>query len=251
MMTLAHPSIRLDGLTKRFGEKPALREIDLSLHGGSVVCLLGRNGAGKTTTLRTIMGLTTPTDGEVWINGVPVGSEAIHRARRSIGYLAEEPILYDALTGREFLQFIGELYGVSSRVLASLGPAFAGMEMTEVSDDPVRSYSMGMRKKLAFLAATLHDPGILVLDEPTGGLDASSARVVKDTMIDYRDRGRLVLFSTHVLEIAERWADRIAILSQGRLVFDGPLSELRRRHGSGGNAPESLESVFLRITARA
>jgi ABC-2 type transport system ATP-binding protein len=241
------PHIRLDRLIKRFGSITAVSDLSLSLEGGQIVGLLGPNGAGKTTTLHTIMGLKTPTSGDVHINRVSVQAPEIQSARRRIGYLPELPVLYDFLTGREFVQFIGQLYDPDLDFDDWLTDNLDALEMGPDADRLIHTYSMGMRKKIAYLAAMVHRPNILIFDEPTGTLDAASARVVKDQMKIARDQGALVLFTTHVMEIAERLADRIAILDHGSLVADGTLGEIKEAHARSGR--DTLEEIFLRLTA--
>ena len=241
------PHISLDTLTKRFGAITAVSDLCLSLEAGQIVGLLGPNGAGKTTTLHTLMGLKTPTTGDVRINRVSVRSPEIASVRRCIGYLPEQPVLYDYLTGREFVQFLGQLYDIALDLDDWLTDNLDALEMSQDADRLIRTYSMGMRKKIAFLAAMVHRPNILIFDEPTGALDAASARVVKDQMQIARDRGALVLFTTHVMEIAERLADRIAILNRGSLVADGTLGEVKEAHARSG--AETLEEIFLGLTA--
>ena len=241
------PHISIDALTKRFGRITAVADLNLSLEGGQIVGLLGPNGAGKTTTLHTIMGLKTPTSGDVRINRVSVRSPEIQSVRRRIGYLPEQPVLYEFLTGREFVQFIGQLCDPSLDLESWLTDHLDALDMGSEADRMIRTYSMGMRKKVAFLAAMVHRPNILIFDEPTGALDAASARVVKDAMERARDQGDLVLFTTHVMEIAERLADRIAILNRGSLVADGSLQEIRKAHARPGR--RTLEEIFLGLTA--
>ncbi len=241
------PQISVDALTKRFGSITAVSELSLTLEAGQIVGLLGPNGAGKTTTLHTIMGLKAPTSGDVRINRVSVRSPEIAHVRRSIGYLPEQPVLYDYLTGREFIQFLGQLYDAALDLDGRLTDDLDAVQMGQDADRLIRTYSMGMRKKIAFLAAMVHRPNILIFDEPTGALDAASARAVKDQMQMAREQGALVLFTTHVMEIAERLADRIAILNHGSLVADGTLQELKEAHARHGR--ETLEEIFLRLTA--
>ena len=241
------PHISIDGLTKRFGSITAVSDLNLAVGAGQIVGFLGPNGAGKTTTIHTIMGLKTPTAGDVRINGVSVHSPEIESVRRGIGYLPEQPVLYDYLTGREFIQFIGHLYDSREDLEDWLNQNLDAVGMVPHADRLIRTYSMGMRKKTAFLAAMVHRPNILIFDEPTGTLDPATARIVKDHMRIARDRGALVLFTTHVMEVAERLADRIAILHRGRLVADGTLGDLQEAYARSGR--ETLEEIFLRLTS--
>jgi ABC-2 type transport system ATP-binding protein len=245
-MSRSTPAIELDALTKVYGSKVAVDRLSLSIEAGTLICLLGPNGAGKTTTIHTIMGLKNPTSGDVRIRGTSVRSPEIHRIRRVIGYVPEQPVLYEHLTGREFLQFIAELYQVDAPGLARIDAHLEQLGLAGEADDLIRTYSLGMRKKLACLAALVHDPEILVLDEPTGALDAVSARIVKELMLEARDAGRAVLFTTHILEIAERLADRVAIIDAGTLRFEGSLEELREQ--VHGRPDETLEDLFIRVT---
>lgn len=239
------PRIEFDGLVKSYGDREVVRGLTLTVEGGSLFCFLGANGAGKTTTIHVLMGLKNPSGGDVRINGTSVRSPSIHGVRRRVGYVPEQPILYEHLTGREMLQFTAELYGV--RTDARLEQALERFGLAADADAPIRTYSMGMRKKVAILAALVHDPEILVLDEPTGALDAAGARAVKDIMEEARRAGKLVFFTTHVLEIAEAMADRIAVIHGGTLVADGSLDQLRDRHAA--RPGETLEALFLRLTA--
>ncbi len=238
--------IEIDRLSKSYGDIIAVQNLTLTIDPGAIFCFLGRNGAGKTTTIHTIVGQKNPTAGDVRINGVSVASPNIHTEQSRLGYLAEQPTLHDFLTGREFLLFIAELYGVEESRLQWIDESLYRFELSAVADALIRTYSLGMKKKIALLASLVHDPDILVLDEPTGALDAAGARTVKDLMGDARDNGKLVFFTTHIMEIAEKLADRIAILHNGRLTADGTLDELRNRFGQKWN--ESLEDLFLRIT---
>lgn len=241
--------IEFDHLHKRYGQAVAVRDLVLRIGAGEVVCLLGPNGAGKTTSVHTLMGLRNPTGGDVRIFGVSVLSNAIHAARRRVGFLSDQPALYEYLTGREYIEFVAELYGVDATQRCSIDAWLGRLELTSAADSLIKTYSLGMRKKVAFIAALVHDPDVLVLDEPTGGLDAANARVVKDVMAEWRAAGKSVLMTTHVMEIAERVADRIAIIVHGELIADTTLAELRTRHGRGG--AESLEDIFLRLTQSA
>lgn len=241
-------SIEIVSLSKNYGAKSAVRDLSLEITPGLIHCFLGPNGAGKTTTIKTIMGLRLPTRGDIRVNGVSIHSDDIHDVRRSIGYLADEPMLYEYLTGREYLHFIGELYGVGDDLEATIAEGLERFGMTAEADILIQKYSLGMKKKIAVLATLIHDPDMLIYDEPTGNLDALAARQVKEIMLEYRDRGRLVFFTTHIMEIAERFADRFAIIREGSLVFDGTLEELRNDHGK--KRDDTLEDIFIRMVQR-
>ena len=241
--------IEIENMSKVYGDKPAVQNLTLTVDPGQVFCFLGRNGAGKTTTIHTIVGQKNPTDGDVRIGGVSVASSDIHGVWKRLGYLAEQPALHDHLTGREFLLFLAELYGIDESRLEWIEESLRLFELGADADAMIRTYSLGMKKKIALLAALVHDPDIIVFDEPTGALDAAGARLAKDLLIRARDDGKLVFFTTHIMEIAEKLADRIAIIHKGRLIADGTLEELRDRFGKKWN--ESLEDLFLRITGEA
>lgn len=241
------PRIEFERVTKRYDDRAVVDELTLSVHGGCIHCLLGPNGAGKTTTMHMLMGLRHPTSGDVRIDGVSTASPRVQEVRRRMGFLADQPDLYDDLTGREFLQFLAELYAMPERVDA-LADTIENLELGDELDRPLSACSLGVRKKTALVGALIPAPVMLVLDEPTGALDAHAARAVKDYMRLLRDEGKLVLFSTHIMEMAQQMADTISIIDSGRLLFSGTLGDLRDRHGKAQN--ESLEDIFLRLTAR-
>jgi ABC-2 type transport system ATP-binding protein len=248
-MSDTHSRIEIDNMSKVYGDKLAVQDLSLTIDPGRVFCFLGRNGAGKTTTIQTIVGQKNPTGGDVRIGGVSVASPGIHREWKRLGYLAEQPTLHGHLTGREFLLFLAELYGVDASRLEWIEQSLTLFELGADADAMIRTYSLGMKKKIALLATLVHDPDIIVFDEPTGALDAAGARIVKDLMVYAGDEGKLVFFTTHIMEIAEKLADRIAIIHEGRLIADGTLQELRDQFGNRWN--ESLEDMFLRITVEA
>lgn len=238
--------IRIDGLTKRYGQKTAVCNLSLEVPAGTLLCLLGRNGAGKTTLIHALMGLVHATSGDAWIGGVSIGSPHIRAVRRRIGFLPEESALYEHLTGREFLQFIDALYDPQPAVQDRVSQVLDEIGMAGEADRLVRTYSKGMKRRIAIAAALLPDPDLLLFDEPTGSLDAVSSRTVKIILERFRDRGRTVVFTTHILEMAERLADRFAVLDEGALRFTGTLAEMRERFAGGANAP--LEELFLQAT---
>ncbi|RMG44072.1 MAG: ATP-binding cassette domain-containing protein [Acidobacteria bacterium] len=228
----------------------AVRQVSLQLHAGEVFCLLGPNGAGKTTLVKMMTGILPPSSGQIILHGIDLwaASEAERLlSRRSIGYMPERLFLYERLTPREYLLFVGQLYGLDDQkqLEERIIDALQTMALGDKMDTRIGALSHGMRRKIAFIAAQLHEPSLLLLDEPTQGLDPRSARLVKDQLRVLRDRGHTVLMTTHVLEIAERIADRVGILDQGTLLFVGTLAELRELVG---HPQASLEDLFLKLT---
>ena len=238
--------IQTENLTRFYGSTAAVQDLSLTVEPGELFGLLGPNGAGKTTTIRMIVGLLRPTAGTVRVAGHDVEQEALS-AKRLIGYLAQTPLLYERLTGREFLRFLGGLYGLGDDEIDDRADhLLALMELSEKGDDLIESYSGGMRRKIGLCGALLHEPPVLLLDEPLAGLDPPSARRIKDLLRDLCRRGSTVLLSTHVLEVAERVCDRVAILDHGRLIAVGTLDTLRAQAQS--TAETTLEDLFLELT---
>ncbi len=234
--------IELRGVTKAFGAKRAVDHLDLDVRAGELFAFLGPNGAGKTTTIKMVCGLLTPSSGSVRVGGFPASSQ---EARRVIAYVPDQPFLYDKLTGREFLKFVVEMYGMepsyASRRIAELIETF---EMDEFIDELCENYSHGMKQRVVFVSALVHDPKVLIVDEPLVGLDPRSGRIVKDMFLAQTRAGVAVLMSTHLLSIAEELADTIGIIDHGRMLARGTLPELRREFRAEG----SLEQMFLRLT---
>jgi ABC-2 type transport system ATP-binding protein len=238
-----------EGLTRYYGTLAAVQDLDLSIRAGELFGFLGPNGAGKSTTLRMLAGILRPTAGRAYIAGHDVQAEPLV-AKRAVGYMPDEPALYEQLTGREFLRFIGGLYGLSdAHVDARAADLLALLGLAEKADDVLQGYSHGMRQKVVLCTALLHAPRVLLLDEPLAGLDPHSARRVKDVLREFCQRGGAVLLSTHTLEIAERLCDRIGILHHGRLIAAGTMNELRLRAHSADGA--TLEDLFLQLTGGA
>jgi ABC-2 type transport system ATP-binding protein len=234
-------------LTRYYGSLAAVQDLNLTLAPGELFGFLGPNGAGKTTTIRMIIGLLRPTSGTVTVAGHDVQAEAL-AVKRAVGYLAQTPLLYERLTGREFLRFMGGLYGLSdARIAARTEQLLALVDLADKADQLIESYSGGMRHKIGLCSALLHQPPVLVLDEPLAGLDPHSARRVKDLLQELCRQGRTVFLSTHVLEVAERVCDRVGILDQGRLIAVGTMEALRAQSQSG--AETTLEDLFLQLTA--
>ncbi|MBI4061132.1 MAG: ABC transporter ATP-binding protein [Elusimicrobia bacterium] len=240
--------IRLEGLGKDFGAHPAVSGLDLEVRPGEIFGFLGPNGAGKTTTVKMMTGLLKPTAGRVLIDGLDLAADPI-AAKRAMGLVPDEPFVYPKLTGAEYLRFIGELYGVPLADIRRRVPELLEMfELVPWSGELLESYSHGMRQKLVLAGILLHDPKILVLDEPMVGLDPKSGRLVKDIFVRLARRGTAIFMCTHVLEIAEKLCHRIGIMIGGRMVACGTLDELRAQSRKEGR---DLESIFLSLTGGA
>jgi ABC-2 type transport system ATP-binding protein len=239
--------IELDNVVKRYGTKPAVTGLSLRVEQGELFAFLGPNGAGKTTTIKMICGLLFPTEGTVRVGGYDIQAEG-DRARQLLSYVPDTPFLYEKLTGREFLHFIGEMYGLPDDHLARrLAEVIDLFGLDAFVDDLTERYSHGMRQRTVFAAALLHEPRVLVVDEPTVGLDPRSIRLLKDVLRRLSAGGTTVFLSTHSLDIAQELAGRIGIVDRGRLIGCGSLEELRKQADSNG----SLEDVFLRLTEEA
>ncbi len=238
--------IELKEVTKIFGNKRAVDELTLTVASGELFCLLGPNGAGKTTTIKLLAGLLRPTQGSIRISGFDVASEYL-QAKRRMSYVPDQPFLYDKLTGREFLEFVGNIYSVDRQVLRERVERLVALfECQEYIDELTESYSHGMKQRVVMASALLHEPEVIVIDEPLVGLDPWSARIVKDILQRRAREGRTVFLSTHTLSVAEEIATRIGIVNRGKLVALGTLEELRQMSETDG---ESLEDLFLKLTA--
>ncbi len=240
--------IETRNLVKKYGDKVAVNNVSFAVQAGEVFGFLGPNGAGKTTTIKMIVGLLQPTSGTVKVAGYDVQAQPL-QAKAASGYVPDTPNLYAKLTGRELLRFVGDLYDLDRQQVAQrTDELLRVLDLSEAADNTIDSYSHGMQQKASLAAALMHDPKVLVLDEPTVGLDPKSARLIKDILRQMADRGAAVFLSTHILEIAERMCDRIGIINKGELVAVGTMNELR----SLGKAGEvSLEDIFLGLTGGA
>ncbi len=238
--------IAIQNLTRRFGTLAAVDTLNLTVQSGELFGFLGPNGAGKTTTLRMLVGLLLPTSGTAAVAGHDVRQHLDH-VKRNVGYLPDEPYLYEKLTGREHLRFVAGLYNLSDvDSAARIERLLKLIDLEERADDLIETYSHGMRKRLALCATLLHEPRVLLLDEPLNGLDPRSALRVKEVLRTLCERGVTVLLSTHTLEIAERMCDRVGILDHGRLVAVGTMDELRAQ--AQATAQSTLEELFMRLT---
>lgn len=240
--------IETRNLVKRYGDKVAVNNISFDVFGGEVFGFLGPNGAGKTTTIKMIVGLLQPTSGSIKVAGYDIQSQSM-LAKASAGYVPDTPNLYAKLTGSELLRFVGDLYSMDrGQVAHRIDELLRMFDLSAVGDETVDSYSHGMQQKASLAAALMHDPKVLVLDEPTVGLDPKSARLIKDILRQLADRGAAVMLSTHILEIAERMCDRIGIINKGQLIAVGTMDELRTLDKTG---QASLEDIFLGLTGGA
>ena len=232
------------GLTKRFGEKVAVDRLSLQIPAGMLYGLLGVNGAGKTTTLRMIAGLIRPDDGQIRVLGIDAAADP-RAAKQSLAYIPDDPVLYGKLNPMEHLEFVAALWGMD--------PAMARKRAQELLErlglwdrrqEWIESFSRGLKQKVALASGLLHEPRVILLDEPLTGLDASAARLVKDMLLEFLRGGGAVILTTHILEVAERLAERIGIMASGRLIAEGSMEELRSR---SGRTVGSLEEIFLQL----
>ncbi len=236
--------IDFQGLSKAYGSYEAVKPLVLSVRRGEVFGFLGPNGAGKTTTIRMMMGILAPSAGRVLVDGLDCHSAAAEVKRR-VGYLPDNPIFYDFLRGREILQFVAEMHGFGAAEAASRAERMLHeFALDEVTEEFAVNYSMGMKKKLGLACAMIHDPAVLILDEPINGLDPRASRDVQERLLAASARGITIFVSTHLLDMAEKLCDRVGIIHRGALVATGSLDEIR----AGASSDGSLEEVFLKIT---
>jgi ABC-2 type transport system ATP-binding protein len=237
-------ALQLTSLCKSFG-RPAVDRLDLQVRRGELYALLGPNGAGKTTTLRMVTGLLAPDAGTVEVLGIDLARDAA-AAKRQMAYLPDDPMLYGKLKPTEYLEFVAGLWGVAAEVAeARARHLLDWLDLTPHAHELTEGFSRGMKQKLALAGALIHEPELLILDEPLTGLDAAAARQVKDLLLAHVERGGTVILTTHILEVAERLAQRIGILQHGRLIAEGTLDQLRERTDGG-----TLEDVFLQLTGQ-
>ncbi len=240
--------IEFHDVVRTYGAKTAVAGLTLSVPRGELFAFLGPNGAGKTTSIKMLVGLLRPTSGTIRVHGFDVIGHS-RNANQCLGYIPDEPYLYDKLTGREFLKFILDMYGVESAEGRGLVEReIERFELAAFVDDLTETYSHGMKQRLVFASALLHNPPVLVLDEPMVGLDPKSARLVKDTLRALASQGVTIFMSTHTLAVAEEIADRVGIIHGGKLVCLGTLAELRAELSA---EKTSLEQMFLNVTAEA
>jgi len=236
-------ALRLRGLTKRF-DRLAVDALDLTVHSGEFYALVGPNGAGKTTTLRMVAGLLKPDAGAVEIFGIDALKDPV-AAKQMMAWVSDEPMIYDKLTPLEYLEFVAGLWGIAPKTAqATAHVLLVSLGLEPHMNERCEGFSKGMRQKVALAGALVHDPRLIIVDEPLTGLDALSARHVKGLLGERVRAGCTVIMTTHILEVAERMADRIGVIAAGRLVAEGTLDELRRQNG---HADTSLEELFIAL----
>jgi ABC-2 type transport system ATP-binding protein len=239
-MSPSSPAIEVRELRKVYGAKAAVDGLNLRVGRGSFFGFLGPNGAGKTTTIRMLMGLAPPTSGEIELLGLTMPGDAV-AIRQRIGLVPDESLLFDHLTGPEYVEFVGRMYSLPRPVARERARELMELfELASAGRKLIGEYSKGMRKRVAMAAALIHRPDLFLMDEPFEGVDAVGARLMKDILLDQVRRGATIFLTSHVLEVVERLCDRVAIISEGRLVTEGSMEDLRA--GS-----ETLEDIFVRV----
>ena len=229
--------LRIEHLTKTYGEKKAVDDLSLEIRAGEICAFLGHNGAGKTTTLKICCGILRPDGGTVQVDGISVADDPLE-AKRRLAYLPDNPDLYEYMTGIQYLNFIADVFGVDADTRAERIAAYSEkFALTADLAQLISAYSHGMKQKLAIISALLHDPKLILMDEPFVGLDPVAAHTLKQMMREFCEAGGAIFFSTHVLEVAEKLCDRVAIIRQGKLIRAGSMDEVK--------GDRSLESVFL------
>ena len=231
--------LKIENLTKVYGDKKAVDDLSLHIAPGEIYGFIGHNGAGKTTTLKSVAGILQFDAGEIYINGKSVKEQPLE-CKKEIAYIPDNPDLYDFMSGIKYLNVIADIFGVSAEDRAARIKKYADtFELTDSLAEPVAAYSHGMKQKLAIIAAWLHTPRLIIMDEPFVGLDPKAAHILKEMMREECDNGGAIFFSTHVLEVAEKLCDKVAIIKAGRLIRSGTMEEVK--------GDESLEQVFLEL----
>ena len=231
--------LKINHLTKTYGEKRAVDDLNIHINPGEIYGFIGHNGAGKTTTLKSVVGILQFDQGEILIDGKSIQTDPL-ACKREIAYIPDNPDLYDYMTGIKYLNFIADVFGVSAQDRQTRIRKYADLfELTEDLAQPIAAYSHGMKQKLAIIAAWLHQPKLIIMDEPFVGLDPKASHLLKEMMREVCDAGGAIFFSTHVLEVAEKLCDRVAIIKGGKLIRSGTMEEVK------GN--DSLETVFLEL----
>ena len=233
--------LRIENLTKTYGNQKAVDNLSLHIQRGEIYGFIGHNGAGKTTTLKSVVGILDFDEGEIYIDGKSIKNSPVE-CKRLIAYIPDNPDLYNFMSGIKYLNFVADIFGVSADERQESIRKYAdAFELTKDLAQPISSYSHGMKQKLAVIAAWLHSPKLIIMDEPFVGLDPKAAHILKEMIHEHCDHGGAIFFSTHVLEVAEKLCDKVAIIKQGKLIKSGTMEEVR--------GDESLEEVFLELEA--
>ena len=231
--------LKINHLTKTYGEKKAVDDLNIHINPGEIYGFIGHNGAGKTTTLKSVVGILQFDQGEILIDGKSIQTDPL-ACKREIAYIPDNPDLYDYMTGIKYLNFISDVFGVSAQDRQTRIRKYADLfELTEDLAQPIAAYSHGMKQKLAIIAAWLHQPKLIIMDEPFVGLDPKASHLLKEMMREVCDAGGAIFFSTHVLEVAEKLCDKVAIIKGGKLIRSGTMEEVK--------GDDSLETVFLEL----
>ena len=231
--------LKIEHLTKKYGDFKAVDDLSLSIAPGEIYGFIGHNGAGKTTTLKSVVGILQFDEGEIFIDGTSVKSDPL-KSKKEIAYIPDNPDIYEFMTGIKYLNFIADIFGVDSVKRLERIREYAGLyELTADLAQPISTYSHGMKQKLAIISAWLHDPKLIIMDEPFVGLDPKAAHILKGMMREVCDKGGAIFFSTHVLEVAEKLCDKIAIIKDGKLIRSGTMEDVK--------GDDSLEEVFLEL----
>ena len=231
--------LKISHLTKKYGDKKAVDDLSLEIGAGEIYAFIGHNGAGKTTTIKACCGLLNFDEGDIWIDGIPVKEKPLE-CKQMLAYIPDNPDLYDFMSGIKYLNFVADVFGVSKedreKRIAEYADTFG---LTEDLAQPISAYSHGMKQKLAVISALIHDPKLIIMDEPFVGLDPKASHTLKEIMRDICNRGGAIFFSTHVLEVAEKLCDKVAIIKGGQLIKSGTMEDVK--------GDDSLESVFLEL----
>ena len=231
--------LRIEHLTKKYGEKKAVDDLSLHIEKGEIYGFIGHNGAGKTTTIKSVVGILDFDEGEIFIDGKSVKRDSLE-CKRVIAYIPDNPDLYEFMSGLQYLNFISDIFGVEEKERKERIEKYStAFEIKEDLASPISSYSHGMKQKLAIISALVHDPKLIIMDEPFVGLDPIASHLLKDIMREKCNEGGAIFFSTHVLEVAEKLCDKIAIIKGGKLIKSGTMEEVK--------GDSSLESVFLEL----
>lgn len=229
--------LKIQNLTKSFGEKIAVNDISLNVESGDIFAFIGHNGAGKTTTIKCVVGINQPTSGDVFINGISVKENALE-CKKQLAYIPDNPDVYESLTGIQYINLVADIYRVDKATRRELTVKYATeLELIDDLNSPISTYSHGMKQKLVLISAFVHSPKLMILDEPFVGLDPKASFTVKNLMKEFVANGGAIFFSTHVLEVAEKLCNKVAIIKDGKIIANGTMAEVKK--------DKSLESAFL------